>query len=164
MVPTMHCDWLRSRAAAPIAQDILHGNVTVDLHVDFLSHHNHADLMILQNIKEAIPARSSVLHHATLVCHSFMQTGTTIDTFLLNNLEWLKRASNWARFSATAAQGAVHKGHVREAMRVLEPYLPRVRACVGPAPPLCCTHHPRTATNYRVGSPYGPFTSLVCEQ
>lgn len=92
--------------------------------------------MILQNIKEAIPARSSVLHHATLVCHSFMQTGTTIDTFLLNNLEWLKRASNWARFSATAAQGAVHKGHVREAMRVLEPYLPRVRACVGPAPPL----------------------------
>ena len=56
-------------------QEILKGAVTVDLYVDFLSHHNHADLLIMQNIKEGIPERNSVLHHAALVCHAFMQCG-----------------------------------------------------------------------------------------
>ncbi len=31
-----------------------------------------------------------------------MHCGTTVDTFLRDNLEWLKKATNWAKFSATA--------------------------------------------------------------
>jgi len=116
--------------------NVLNGDVTVDLHVDFLAHHNHADLQILQNIKEAIPVRNSMLRHSAIMCHGLMQCGTTIDTFLLNNLPWLRQAKDWDRFSATAAQGVVHKGHVRESMRVLEPYLPRVRI-----PCVACTTH-----------------------
>lgn len=38
-----------------------------------------------------------------------MHCGTTSDTFLRNNLEWLSRATNWAKFTATASLGVIHK-------------------------------------------------------
>jgi hypothetical protein len=31
-----------------------------------------------------------------------MHCGTTVDAFLRENLDWLKKATNWAKFSATA--------------------------------------------------------------
>lgn len=38
-----------------------------------------------------------------------MQAGTTSDEFLRQNLDWLSRATNWSKFSATAALGVIHK-------------------------------------------------------
>lgn len=46
----------------------------------------------------------SVCHSATVFANSLMHCGTTVDTFLRENLEWLKKATNWAKFSATAGQ------------------------------------------------------------
>ena len=37
-----------------------------------------------------------------------MHYGTTSDTFLRENLDWLKRASNWGKFTATASLGVIH--------------------------------------------------------
>ena len=51
--------------------------------------------------------------------------GTTKDNFLRENLEWLGKATNWAKFTAVASIGVVHKGHVRESMNLLQPYLPQ---------------------------------------
>lgn len=34
-------------------------------------------------------------------------------------------ATNWAKFSATAALGVIHKGHFEESMNILLPYLPQ---------------------------------------
>lgn len=53
-----------------------------------------------------------------------MHSGTTSDSFLRENLEWLARASNWSKFSATAALGVIHKGHFEQGMNILGPYLP----------------------------------------
>lgn len=53
-----------------------------------------------------------------------MHAGTTSDLFLHENLEWLAMASNWAKFTATAALGVIHKGHFEEGMNILGPYLP----------------------------------------
>lgn len=53
-----------------------------------------------------------------------MHAGTTSDIFLRENLEWLGLASNWSKFSATAALGVIHKGHFEESMNILGPYLP----------------------------------------
>lgn len=54
-----------------------------------------------------------------------MNQGTTDDKFFRDNLEWLGKAVNWSKFSATAALGVIHRGNVRESMTLLEPYLPR---------------------------------------
>ena len=48
-----------------------------------------------------------------------------VDTFLRDNLDWMGRASNWAKFTATASIGVVHRGHMKESMNLLQPYLPQ---------------------------------------
>jgi len=104
---------------------ILVENLDVDLNLNFLFRHNRSDVSILQGIKTATEGRAAVLHQATVVTHAYMNSGTTVDTFLRQNLEWLGKASNWAKFTAVASIGVVHKGHISESMNLLQPYLPR---------------------------------------
>jgi 26S proteasome regulatory subunit N2 len=40
-------------------------------------------------------------------------------------MEWLSKATNWTRFSATAQLGVVHKGNMRNSFNLLSPYLPQ---------------------------------------
>eukprot|EP00607_Mallomonas_marina_P007851 CAMPEP_0182420384 /NCGR_PEP_ID=MMETSP1167-20130531/5139_1 /TAXON_ID=2988 /ORGANISM="Mallomonas Sp, Strain CCMP3275" /LENGTH=775 /DNA_ID=CAMNT_0024596253 /DNA_START=862 /DNA_END=3189 /DNA_ORIENTATION=- len=97
----------------------------VDLYLNFLFHHSHTDLSILRAIKTATEGRTAILHNSTVVTHAYMSSGTTVDTFLREDLEWLSKANNWAKFTAVASIGVVHKGHVHESMSLLQPYLPR---------------------------------------
>lgn len=69
---------------------------------------------ILKNIKGAVDARQSVAHSATILANALMHAGTSIDTFLRENLEWLSRATNWAKFSATAGLGVIHRGQLQQ--------------------------------------------------
>jgi 26S proteasome regulatory subunit N2 len=54
-----------------------------------------------------------------------MNHGTTNDKFFRDNLEWLGKAVNWSKFSATAALGVIHRGNLTQCRKLLEPYLPR---------------------------------------
>lgn len=58
--------------------------------------------------------------------NAFANAGTTSDLFLRENLDWLAKASNWSKFSATAALGVIHKGNLSQGMDILQPYLPKV--------------------------------------
>ena len=71
-----------------------------------------------------LEARSSAYHTALTLQNAFMHAGTMSDVFLWDNLEWLGKATNWAKFSATAALGVIHKGNFEEGMNILGPYLP----------------------------------------
>lgn len=103
---------------------ILSGEKTISLTLDFLFRNNNTDMLILKNMKTAVESRSSVLHSATIFANALMHSGTTSDQFLRDNLEWLSRATNWAKFSAIAGLGVIHKGHIKESMKILSPYLP----------------------------------------
>lgn len=59
---------------------ILSGQMTIQLHLQFLIRNNHADLVILKLTKDAI--RNSVSHNATIISNGFMNCGTTSDVFL----------------------------------------------------------------------------------
>ena len=74
--------------------------------------------------QDALEARSSLYHNAVTLQNAFMHAGTSSDVFLRENLEWLGRASNWSKFSATAAFGVIYKGHFERGMDILGPYLP----------------------------------------
>lgn len=104
---------------------ILSGKTSTDLHLQFLYRNNRTDLLLLTNLKVSVDSRNSITHNGLVVAHSLMQCGTTSDVFLRNNLEWLAKASNWAKFSATASLGVVHKGHVKESRSILSTYLPQ---------------------------------------
>ncbi|XP_055937384.1 26S proteasome non-ATPase regulatory subunit 1-like [Argiope bruennichi] len=102
---------------------ILGGEVSIALNLQFLIRNNHTDMLVLKQTKEAV--RNSVCHTATVIANSFMHCGTTSDQFLRDNLEWLARATNWAKFSATASLGVIHKGHENEALHLMSSYLPK---------------------------------------
>ncbi|KAJ3068676.1 proteasome regulatory particle base subunit [Podochytrium sp. JEL0797] len=104
---------------------ILQGTESIKLHLDFLYRTNHTDLLILKQTRIALESRSAVFHSAITVANGFMNAGTTSDEFLRQNLEWLAKATNWTKFTATAGLGVIHRGHISRGKAVLSPYLPR---------------------------------------
>jgi len=98
------------------------------VYLDFLYQNNKTDLLILRTVKNTLSAgrRNSVLHNATVIMHAYLQAGTTVDNFITEakNSKWLELASNWARFSATAAYGVIHKGNVTSSKNILKQFLP----------------------------------------
>uniref|UniRef100_A0A8C9GY65 26S proteasome non-ATPase regulatory subunit 1 n=1 Tax=Piliocolobus tephrosceles TaxID=591936 RepID=A0A8C9GY65_9PRIM len=93
---------------------ILTGKITTSLYIEFLHHNNHADLILLDSYKNVIDSRNSITHHGIVIAHALMQTGTTCDVFLRSNIDWLSKAMNYEKFSATASLGVVYKGHINE--------------------------------------------------
>jgi 26S proteasome regulatory subunit N2 len=127
-------------AAPPSAQDdldaevadrikqlkaILSGEMPINMYLHFLYGHNASDLNILKNIKEKLEVRNTVTHNALIMAQAIMNAGTTVDTFWRDNVEWVGQAQNWAKFTATASCGVIHKGHIDQSLKVLEPYLPK---------------------------------------
>ncbi|KAF9373916.1 proteasome regulatory particle base subunit, partial [Mortierella sp. AD011] len=106
-------------------KSILSGKETIKLQLEFLCRNNHTDMLILKNSKTVLDARLSIYHSAVTFANAFMNAGTTSDDFLRQNLEWLSRATNWSKFSATAALGVIHKGHLSQGLTLLAPYLPQ---------------------------------------
>jgi 26S proteasome regulatory subunit N2 len=120
-------DKVAAAAVAPLTRlrSVLSGELPVNLHLEFLFSHNAADLVLLKQIRAAVESRNSVCHSATVLCNALMHAGTTVDTFLRENLDWLSRATNWARFSATAGMGVIHHGQLAEGRQLMGPFLPR---------------------------------------
>ncbi|KAK9671468.1 hypothetical protein RND81_12G032000 [Saponaria officinalis] len=113
---------------------ILSGETSIQLTLQFLYSHNRSDLLILKTIKQSVEMRNSVCHSATIYANAIMHAGTTVDTFLRENLDWLSRATNWAKFSATAGLGVIHKGHLQQGRSLMAPYLPQGGAGGGGSP------------------------------
>jgi 26S proteasome regulatory subunit N2 len=94
------------------------------LFLNFLNKNNKTDMSILKVTKDSLEDRYSIYHSAITFTNAFAHCGTTSDRFLRENLDWLGRASNWAKFSTTAALGLIHKGSWINGMKVVKPYLP----------------------------------------
>ena len=105
--------------------DILRGTKTIELDLEFLYRNNRTDMSILNKIKDSLEARNSIFHTAVTLANAFMHAGTTNDRFFRDNLEWLGKAVNWSKFTATAALGVIHRGNLGQGQKLLEPYLPK---------------------------------------
>ena len=106
-------------------REILSGETSIGINLEFLYRNNKTDLLILNNVKSSHEVRNSVAHQATVFANAVMHCGTTVDTFITENLEWLKRATTWAKFSATACVGMIHKGCINSSLSVMKEYLPQ---------------------------------------
>lgn len=106
-------------------REILDGLTSIHLNIEFLHKANRVDLSILNKIKDSLEARYSIYHTAVTLCAGLMHAKTANDTFFRNNLEWLGKAVNWSKFTATAVFGVIHQGNINQAQRLLSPYLPK---------------------------------------
>lgn len=106
-------------------REILSGSTTIRLNLEFLYRNNRTDSTILNKVRDSLESRNSIFHSAVTFCNAFMNQGTTNDKFFRDNLDWLGKAVNWSKFTATAALGVLHRGNLKQARKLLEPYLPR---------------------------------------
>lgn len=79
---------------------VLTGGFSSELALSFLHKQSKADSLIMENLKKSLEergsgGRSSILHNAAVLTHSYLYAGTTNDTFLRDHLDWMKKASNW---------------------------------------------------------------------
>lgn len=84
------------------AHRIMTSGFTSELHLSFLYKSSNSDPLIMSNLKKALEERSSglggrnsILHNAAVCAHGYLNLGTTGDGFLRDNLDWMKKASNW---------------------------------------------------------------------
>ena len=113
---------------------VVSGDVPIELERRFLALRNASDLQILKNIKAGIEPRNSVCHSATVFANAIAHAGTGVDTFLRDNLDWLAKATNWAKFSATAGLGVIHRGSLAKSRSLVSPYLPSAPGGSSPSP------------------------------
>lgn len=113
--------------------DILKGDNSIKLNLEFLHRANHTDLTILNKIKDSLEARNSIYHTAVTLAMAFMHAKTARDQFIRDNLEWLGKAVNWSKFTATAALGVMHQGNLSNGERLLRPYMPKISAAGVPS-------------------------------
>ncbi|EAW10315.1 proteasome regulatory particle base subunit RPN2 [Aspergillus clavatus NRRL 1] len=114
-----------ARTAFKNILDILDGIKSIQLNLEFLYRNNKADIAILNKVRDSLEARNSIFHTAVTLSNAFMHAGTTHDKFFRDNLEWLGKAVNWSKFTATAALGVIHRGNLSQGQKLLQPYLPR---------------------------------------
>lgn len=79
---------------------VLTGGFSSELALSFLHKQSQADRLIMENLKKSLEergsgGRSSLLHNAAVITHSYLYAGTTNDSFLRDYLDWMKKASNW---------------------------------------------------------------------
>lgn len=81
------------------AHRVLTGGFTSELSLSFLYKNSNFDKRIMTNLKKALEergmSRNSVLHNCAVTAHGYLTAGTTNDSFLRDNLDWMKKASNW---------------------------------------------------------------------
>lgn len=106
-------------------KDILSGTKSIQINLEFLYRNNHADVAILNKLKDSLEARNSIFHTAVTLSCGFMNAGTMNANFFRDNLEWLGKAVNWSKFTATAALGVIHRGDLNNGQTLLKPYLPK---------------------------------------
>uniref|UniRef100_A0A914VJV8 26S proteasome non-ATPase regulatory subunit 1 n=2 Tax=Plectus sambesii TaxID=2011161 RepID=A0A914VJV8_9BILA len=119
-------EFMMTEAMATRLKSILRGEETIKHHMQFLIKNNHTDMLILKQIKESV--RTATTHNAAVVANGLMHVGTTCDDFLRDNLEWISKATNWNKFNAVATIGLIHRGHETDALKLLDPYLPKGEA------------------------------------
>uniref|UniRef100_A0A915P8B1 26S proteasome non-ATPase regulatory subunit 1 n=1 Tax=Meloidogyne floridensis TaxID=298350 RepID=A0A915P8B1_9BILA len=71
----------------------------------------------INNLKSILSGEETIKHHM-----QFLIKNNHTD---IENLDWISKATNWNKFNAVASLGLIHKGHEREARKILDPYLPR---------------------------------------
>ena len=103
---------------------IFEGSIQRTITEQCLSIMNKYDPNVMKNIQKAIEKGGSVPLLGAIVSHSLMNSHTKNDSFLKENLEWVSKATNWARFTTTASLGVIHMGNVSQGRAIMGPYMP----------------------------------------
>ena len=103
---------------------VLEGLVQKRLKNFCLQKMNKTDSNIIKNMVKSSEKSGSVVHLAVVIANSLMNSHSSNDQFLRDNMEWLGKSTNWARFTSAATLGAIHMGNIEKGLEIMKPYLP----------------------------------------
>ncbi len=90
----------------------------------FLKEFNKTDKLILSDfLMKNVEPKLSIQHNAVIWAASMMYAGTEDQDFFTTNFEWMAKATNWAKFQATASIGVIHFASPK-VQDLVKPYLP----------------------------------------
>ena len=102
---------------------ILKNEISYKHTLQFLKKNNHTDMLLLKRLQTEVGEKNSITHGALVWANGIMNAATTNDSFLRDNLDWVAKAINWGRFTATSSIGVIHMGNKAKADEVLQPYI-----------------------------------------
>jgi len=85
---------------------------------------NKTDSNIVKNMVKSVEKSGSVVHLAVVIANSLMNSHSSNDQFIKDNMEWLGKSTNWARFTSAAGLGVIHMGNIEKGLEIMKPYLP----------------------------------------
>lgn len=105
--------------------NILQRKLLLNLYLQFLFDRNHCDLSILIALKEEnrFDTSRSIVHTSVVLAYALMYAGTADDNFYRSNTSWFTNAKKWTQFTTAAAIGAIHLGHLSDALKILCSFL-----------------------------------------
>jgi len=103
---------------------ILEGSIQKKLKTFCLRKMNKTDNNLIKSMQKSVEKSGSVCHLAVVLANSLMNSHTSNDSFLKENMEWLGKATNWARFTSAATLGVIHMGNTEKGLEIMKPYLP----------------------------------------
>jgi len=107
-------------------KEILEGTKSIKVQLEFLSKKSKADANIVKNLQDNTSALNSTIRNGIVLANAIMNNGTSNDSFIRNNVDWLGQSANWSKYIATAASGMIHQGNMTPSMSVLGAYLPNM--------------------------------------
>ena len=106
-----------------IVKDILTRKLLLQKYLDFLFQKNKNDIHVLISLKDSLDTARSIIHTSVTIAYSYMYAGVGDDNFFRVNLNWFITTRKWAQFTTAAAVGAIHVGHLEDALKVLTSFL-----------------------------------------
>lgn len=104
-------------------ENILTRKTLLDLYLQFLFKKNKTDIHIIVKLKETLDNTRMLVHSSVITAYCFMFAGTGDDNFYRNNTPYFSNGRKWSQFMTIAGVGAIHIGHLKAALQVLQPFL-----------------------------------------
>jgi 26S proteasome regulatory subunit N2 len=103
--------------------NILTRQQQMEMYLHFLFNNCDTDIHILVALKESLDFSKMAIRSGIAISYSFMYTGTADDNFYRHNTPWFSSGRGWSQFVTIASVGAIHRGHLRAAVQVLQPFI-----------------------------------------
>ena len=119
-------------------EKILSGEISQNIIFKYLKKNNHFELKSFEELLKANEKSGSIENLGLILTNSFSNTHTGNEELIQKHKDFVSKATNWARFVATATLGAIHMGDNKNYKEIFRDYLPggsRARSiyCLGGA-------------------------------
>ena len=104
--------------------DILTGEISRNIILKTLKKYNHFDLKAMEDIMKLVEKGTALENLGVILTNSFCNSHTGNEEFINKHMDFVTKATNWARFVATASLGAIHMGNTKNSRQLLRNFLP----------------------------------------